>query len=138
MKNNLKDITNYIKVKITEVGFADPQGLQGILVLTAKDGRNIPITAFSGEVAQHIKRFINGDRTSLPTIYKLVEELAEYNYMLLTKIEIYNKDNLLRANIHFKIRDKEIVLNHYRASDSIALAAFYDSDILIDEIMLKN
>ena len=93
MKNILKDITKYIKVKITEVGFVDPQGLQGILILTAKDGRNIPITAFSGEVAQHIKRFINGDRTSLPTIYKLVEELAEYNYMLLTKIEIYNKES---------------------------------------------
>ena len=85
MKNNLKDITNYIKVEITEVGFADPQGLQGILILTAKDGRTIPITAFSGEVAQHIKRFINGDRTSLPTIYKLVEELAEYTNAITQK-----------------------------------------------------
>ena len=127
----------YIKAKIESVGLVDPNGLQGVVILSSENGNRLPISAFSGEVAQHIKRFIDGDRTSLPTIYKMIEELSEYQSLLLTKIEIYGRESVLRANIYFKGREKDLILRNYRASDAIALAAFYDTDIMIQEEILS-
>ena len=129
----------HVKARVSSVGFADPNGLQGVVVLTTDDGRKLPMSAFSGEVAQHIKRFIEGDRTSIPTIYKMVEEIAEAQSLLLTKVEVYGREGVLRANLHFYGREKNLTLKNYRASDSIALAVFYDVDIMLkDEILNKE
>ena len=61
----------FIKVKVSEVGFTDLSRLQGVLLLETEDGKIFPMSSFSGEVAEHIERFKNGDRTSVPTIYKM-------------------------------------------------------------------
>ncbi|MFN3622214.1 MAG: hypothetical protein ACK4TI_04905, partial [Nitrososphaerales archaeon] len=79
----------YVYVKVTKVGFADPEGAQGILVLTAEDGRSFPMSAFSGEVADYIARFQKGDRISVPSIYKMIAEIADIQSIFLTEIEVY-------------------------------------------------
>ena len=85
----MRDNDDSVKVKVSKVGFADPNGLQGVVVLTADDGRNFPISAFSGEVAQHIGRFIDGDRTSRRALDKLVWSKRKYEGI---HIETLRKD----------------------------------------------
>ena len=66
--------SDYADVKITYVGFVDPYGVEGILVLRSDDGKEFHMRAFSGEVARHITNFIEGQRDSIPTIYNMIEE----------------------------------------------------------------
>ena len=119
----------YVTISVTEAGFADPTGSQGLLILTAEDGRSFPMSAFSGEVADFIGRFQRGDRTSTPSVYKLISELADSQSLFLTMVEVYERGGVLRADLYFEGRNGELVLRNYRASDSIALATFYDVPI---------
>lgn len=121
----------YISARISQVGHADKLGLEGVLVLLSNDGREFPMRAFSGEVAQHISRFQNGDKVSIPTIYNMVEEIAVLQDLLLVEVRVYQSGSVLRANLYFKKRDGELVLRNYRASDAIALAAYYDVPIRV-------
>lgn len=121
----------YVYVRVTKVGFADPEGSQGILVLTAEDGRSFPMSAFSGEVADYIARFQKGDRISVPSIYKMIAEIADIQSLFLTEVEVYERGNVLRADLYFRCRNGGFVLRNYRASDSIALATYYDVPIKI-------
>lgn len=125
------DEEEYISARISQVGHADNMGLEGIVVLISQDGREFPMRAFSGEVAQHISRFQNGDKVSIPTIYNLVEEIAVLQDLLLVEVRVYQSGSVLRANLYFKKRDAELVLRNYRASDAIALAAYYDVPIKV-------
>jgi hypothetical protein len=125
------DEEEYISARISQVGHADNMGLEGIVVLISQDGREFPMRAFSGEVAQHISRFQNGDKVSIPTIYNLVEEIAVLQDLLLVEVRVYQSGSVLRANLCFKKRDAELVLRNYRASDAIALAAYYDVPIKV-------
>lgn len=125
------DDEDYIYARISQVGHLDKVGVEGVLVLLSLDGREFPMRAFSGEVAQHISRFKNGDKTAIPTIYNLVEEIAVMQDLLLLKVKVYQSGSVLRANLYFKKRDGELVLRNYRASDAIALAAYYDAPILV-------
>ncbi len=129
---------DYITAKISYVGSADPYGLEGVLVLKSDDGREFHMRAFSGEVAAHIARFQAGDKQSIPTVYNLIEELAELKNLLLTEVRVYQSGSTLRANLYFKDKDGEIVLRNYRASDSIALAAYYDISIKVRNNMFNN
>jgi len=45
---------------------------------------------------------------------------------------------VLRANLYFKTRDDEMVLRNYRASDSIALAAYYDIPIKVRKNLFEE
>ena len=128
----------YLPMRVAEVGYADQYGLQGVVVLAAPDGKKFPISAFSGEVADHIKRFVEGDRTSIPTIYKMLEELAETQAMYLEYVQIYPKSNVLRANLVFRGKESTLELRNYRASDSIALAAYYDAPITIRKDLVER
>ncbi len=119
----------YVYVKVTKVGFADPEGAEGVLVLTAEDGRSFPMSAFSGEVAEYIARFQRGDRVSVPSVYKMIAELADTQSIFLTEVEVYERGNVLRADLYFSCRGGSLVLRNYRASDSIALATYYDAPI---------
>ena len=83
------------------------------------------------EVARHISRFQEGDKNTIPTIYNLVEEIAVMQDLLLTEVKVYQSGSVLRANLYFKRRKEYLVLRNYRASDSIALAAYYDVPIKI-------
>ena len=125
------DDEDYIYARISQVGHLDKVGVEGVLVLLSLDGREFPMRAFSGEVAQHISRFKNGDKTTIPTIYNLVEEIAVMQDLLLLKVKVYQSGSVLRANLYFKKREGELVLRNYRASDAIALAAYYDAPILV-------
>jgi len=121
----------YILARISYVGFVDQLGLEGVVVLKSNEGKEFPMRAFSGEVARHISRFQEGDKGSIPTIYNLVEEIAVMQDLLLVKVHVYQSGSVLRANLYFKSKKGEIVLRNYRASDSIALASYYDIPIKV-------
>jgi bifunctional DNase/RNase len=128
----------YVLVKISYVGFADQLGLEGIVILKTFEGTEFPMRAFSGEVARHISRFQEGDKNTIPTIYNLVEEIAVMQDLLLTEVKVYQSGSVLRANLYFKGRKDYLVLRNYRASDSIALAAYYDVPIKIRKNLFEE
>jgi len=129
--------SDYIDAKITYVGFVDPYGVEGILVLRSDDGKEFHMRAFSGEVARYITSFIEGQRDSIPTIYNMIEEVAEHNELLLVRIKVYESGSVLRANLYFTGKT-ELVMRNYRASDAIALASFYNIPILVRKNLLKE
>ena len=131
------DGEEYISARIGQVGHADKLGLEGVLVLLSSDGREFPMRAFSGEVAQHISRFQNGDKGSIPTIYNMVEEIAVLQDLLLVEVRVYQSGSVLRANLYFKKRGEELVFRNYRASDAIALAAYYDAPIKVRKSLFE-
>lgn len=137
MKINEIQDSDYVDVKITYVGFVDPYGVEGILVLRAEDGKEFHMRAFSGEVARHITNFVEGQRDSIPTIYNMIEEIAEQNEIFLVRIKVYESGSVLRANLYFTGKT-EMVMRNYRASDAIALATFYNIPILVRKNLLKE
>ena len=137
MKINEIQDSDYVEGKITYVGFVDPYGVEGILILRADDGKEFHMRAFSGEVARHITNFIDGHRDSIPTIYNMIEEVAELNGLLLVRIKIYESGSVLRSNLYFTGKT-ELVMRNYRASDAVALAAFYNIPILVRKNLLKE
>src|ERR1044072_7104793 len=116
----------FVTASISFIGFVDKLGLEGLLTLKSDDGREFPIRAFSGEVARHILRFKEGDKSTIPTIYNLIEDISSLLDLLLMEVRIYRNGPVLRSNLYFKTRKEVITLRNYRASDSIALAAFFD------------
>lgn len=139
MSSNLPiDEDEYIVAKISYVGFADQLGLEGIVILKTFDGKEFPMRAFSGEVARHISRFQEGDKNTIPTIYNLVEELAVSQDLLLLEVRVYQSGSVLRANLYFKNRNENFILRNYRASDAIALAAFYDIPIRVRKNLFEE
>jgi bifunctional DNase/RNase len=128
----------YIPARISYVGFVDNVELQGFVVLKSEDGKEFPMSAFSGEVAKHISRFLAGDKGSIPTIYNLVEEIAVIQDLLLVEVHVYQSGSVLRANLYFKNKGGELVLRNYRASDSIALAAYYDIPIKVRKNLFEE
>ena len=125
-------------MKISHVGWVDHLGLEGIVILKTFDGKEFPMRAFSGEVARHISRFQEGDKNTIPTIYNLVEEIAVMQDLLLMEVRVYQSGSVLRANLYFKSRKEYLVLRNYRASDSIALAAYYDAPIKIRKNLFEE
>ncbi len=129
----------YIPARISYVGFVDQVGLEGVVILKSEDGKEFPMRAFSGEVARHISRFQEGDKGSIPTIYNLVEEIAVMQDLLLVEVHVYQSGSVLRANLYFKSKKEgELVLRNYRASDSIALAAYYDITIKVRKNLFEE
>ena len=137
MKINEVQDSDYEDAKITYVGFVDPYGVEGILILRSDDGKEFHMRAFSGEVARHVTSFIDGHRDSIPTIYNMIEEIAELNELLLVKIKVYESGSVLRANLYFTGKT-DLVMRNYRASDAIALASFYNVPILVRKSLLKE
>lgn len=128
---------DYDVVKLTYVGFVDPYAVEGMIVLTADNGKEFHMRAFSGEVARHISSFIEDKQNSVPSIYKMVEEICEENELVLVKVKIYESGEVLRANLYLTGK-KDIVLKNYRASDGLALATFYKIPILVRKNLLKE
>ena len=134
-----KESEDYVQARISYIGFVDQVGLEGFIILKADDGKEFPMRAFSGEVARHISRFQEGDKGSIPTIYNMVEEIAVMQDLLLTEVRVYQSGSMLRSNLYFKSRkENEIVLRNYRASDSIALAAYYDIPIKVRKNLFEE
>lgn len=128
---------DYDVVKLTYVGFVDPYAVEGMIILTSDNGKEFHMRAFSGEVARHISSFIEEKQNSVPTIYKMVEEICEENELVLVKVKIYESGEVLRANLYLTGK-KDIVLKNYRASDGLALATFYKIPILVRKNLLKE
>jgi bifunctional DNase/RNase len=128
---------DYESVKIDYVGFVDPYAVEGMVVLKAADGKEFHMRAFSGEVARHISSFNDSTRDAVPSIYKMIEEICEENEMFLVKVKIYESGEVLRANLYFTGK-KDMVLRNYRASDAMALGAFYNIPILVRKNLLKE
>ena len=128
----------YLPVRLENVGLVDAGGLEGIVILTAlaDERRKLYVRAFSGEVATHIERFSRGDRSSIPSVYNLVEDLAERDGLHLASVKVYSSNTVLRSDIVFDGRGKQTVLQGYRASDCVALATLYDAPILVQASLL--
>ncbi|HJN20594.1 MAG TPA: bifunctional nuclease domain-containing protein [Candidatus Nitrosopelagicus sp.] len=127
---------DYELVRITDLGFVDDYGIEGLLLLKADDGREFHMHAFSGEVARHISNFM-GEQQPIPTIYKMLEEICEENGIFLVKVKIYESGEALRANLYFTGK-KDMVLRNYRASDAVALAVYYKIPILVRNNLLQE
>ncbi len=137
MKIDQAQEPDYESVNIDYVGFVDPYAVEGMLVLKSRDGREFHMRAFSGEVARHIASFIEKNSDSIPSIYKMIEDICEHNELFLVKVKIYESGEVLRANLYFTGK-KDLVLRSYRASDAMALAAYYKIPILVRKNLLKE
>jgi len=129
--------SDYTETKISYVGFVDPYGVEGLVILRSDDGKEFHMRAFSGEVARHITNFIEGERDTIPTIYNMIEEISELNELVLVRIKVYESGSVLRANLYFTGK-QDFVMRNYRASDAIALASFYNIPILVRKTLLKE
>ena len=127
---------DYETVRIDKVGLVPPYGL-GALILKSEGGKEFSMSAFSGEVAKHIASFMDENQEQVPTIYNLVENICEESELLLVKVKVYQSGDALRANLYFTGK-KDIVLRNFRASDAIALAAYYSIPIQIRKSLLKQ
>jgi len=130
--------TDYVTVKVAEVGFADTNGLEGVVWLKAGDEKSFTMRAFSGETAMHMQRFVRGDRSSIPSLFNMLEDFAEKAGVHLAGVEVYPSGQVLRADLQFIGRAKELLMRGYRASDSIALALFYDAPIMLHRSLLES
>src|ERR1700752_3109425 len=130
-------VTDFVVVKVAEVGFADEDGLEGLVLLKAPTEESFTMRAFSGETAMHMSRFDKGDRSSIPSVYNIIEEFAEKEGLHLAGIEVYPSGNVLRSDLQFVGKAKEMLLRGYRASDAIAIALFYDAPILLHRSLLE-
>lgn len=131
---------DYVPVRLGTIGFLDEGGLEGIVSLNslADERDKLVMRAFSGEVATHMARFVKGDRSSIPSIYNIVEELAERGGLQIVNVQIYGSGSLLRGDINIRGHEKSFALQGYRASDCVALAAFYDAPILVEATLLRR
>ena len=137
MKIDEPQDSDYVETKISYVGFVDPYGVEGLVILHSDDGKEFHMRAFSGEVARHITNFIEGERGTIPTIYNMIEEISELNELVLVRIKVYESGSVLRANLYFTGKH-DFVMRNYRASDAIALASFYNIPILVRKTLLKE
>ncbi len=128
---------DYESVTIDYVGFVDPYAVEGMVILKSDGGKEFHIRAFSGEVARYISSFGETEGEQTPSIYKMVGEICEENELVLVKIKIYEIGKVLRANLYFTGK-KDLVLRNYRASDAVALGAYYKIPILVRKNLLKN
>jgi len=128
---------DYESVKIDYIGFVDPYAVEGMVVLKTTEGKEFHMRAFSGEVAKHISSFSENSEDYIPSIYKMIEEICEESELFLVKVKIYESGEVLRANLYFTGK-KDVVLRNYRASDALALGAFYKIPILVRKNLLKT
>ena len=128
---------DYDSVKIDYVGFVDPYAVEGMVVMKADNGKEFHMRAFSGEVAKHISSFNDTEGEPAPSIYRMIEEICEQNEITLVKVKIYGSGDVLRANLYFTGK-KDLVLRNYRASDAMALGAYYKIPILVRKKLLKE
>jgi len=128
---------DYDSVTIGYVGFVDPYAVEGMVILKADNGKEFHMRAFSGEVAKHISSFDDTEGEQAPSIYRMIEEICEQNELTLVKVKIYESGDVLRANLYFTGK-KDLVLRNHRASDAMALAAYYKIPLLVRKKLLKE
>ena len=53
-------------------------------------------------------------------------------------IEVYSVGEVVRADMQFLGRGKDVMLGGYRASDAIALSLLYDAPIMLHRSLLES
>ena len=134
--NEVQD-PDYEVVTISNLGFVDPYGNEGLIVFKSDENKEFHMRAFSGEVSRHIASFMDGDHDTVPTIYKMLEDVCEQNEQVLVKVKIYDSGDALRANLYLTGK-KDMVLRNYRASDAVALSVYYNIPILVRKTLLQD
>ncbi len=126
----------YVKSKVYACAITS----QGpVMVLLSKDDRMMQMNNFSPEIANYIEMFKSDNRGNKYTWCGMFAELIDNTTgMELKEIKIYPKGDILRANLYFEGREKSLILSDYRASESIALAMYYDAPIKVREDLLHN
>ena len=137
LKINEDQDLDYEVVKIVNLGFVDPYGNEGLIVFKSDENKEFHMSAFSGEVSRHIASFMDGDHDTVPTIYKMLEDVCEQNEQVLVKVKIYDSGDALRANLYLTGK-KDMVLRNYRASDAVALSVYYNIPILVRKTLLQD
>ena len=137
LKINEDQDLDYEVVKIANLGFVDPYGNEGLIVFKSDENKEFHMRAFSGEVSRHIASFMDGDHDTVPTIYKMLEDVCEQNEQVLVKVKIYDSGDALRANLYLTGK-KDMVLRNYRASDAVALSVYYNIPILVRKTLLQD
>ena len=137
LKINQDQDLDYEVVKIVNLGFVDPYGNEGLVVFKSDENKEFHMRAFSGEVSRHIASFMDGDHDTVPTIYKMLEDICEQNEQVLVKVKIYDSGDALRANLYLTGK-KDMVLRNYRASDAVALSVYYNIPILVRKTLLQD
>ena len=137
LKINEDQVLDYEVVKIVNLGFVDPYGNEGLIVFKSDENKEFHMRAFSGEVSRHIASFMDGDHDTVPTIYKMLEDVCEQNEQVLVKVKIYDSGDALRANLYLTGK-KDMVLRNYRASDAVALSVYYNIPILVRKTLLQD
>ena len=128
----------FARVRVSKVGLTDESGTEGVLWLRSEEGKAFAMRSFSGESAMHMERFSRGDRSSIPSVFNMVEEIADKEGLHLAGVKVYPVGDVLRADMQFVGRGKDVSLDGYRASDAIALALLYDSPILLHRSLLES
>ena len=137
LKINQDQDLDYEVVKIVNLGFVDPYGNEGLVVFKSDENKEFHMRAFSGEVSRHIASFMDGDHDTVPTIYKMLEDICEQNEQVLVKVKIYDSGDALRANLYLTGK-KDLILRNYRASDAVALSVYYNIPILVRKTLLQD
>ncbi|MCE9651798.1 MAG: DUF151 domain-containing protein [Nitrosarchaeum sp.] len=124
----------------SEVVIIDNVGItnlgMGAVILKTSNGKEFPITSFSVDVAKNISDFKEGNRNDIPSVYAMIEQICEESGLILVKVRIYDSGEALRANLYFTGK-KDLILRNQKASDAIALAAYYGIPILIKKSILE-
>lgn len=128
----------FTRVRVSQVGFTDESESEGLVWLKSDEGKTFAMRAFSGESALHMERFSHGDRSSIPSVFNMVEELADNEGLHLSCVNVYPAGEVLRADMQFLGRGKDVFLGGYRASDAIALALLYDAPIMLHSSLLES
>ncbi len=105
--------SDFTRVKVAEVGFTDESGAEGLVLLKSDAGRAFAMRAFSGESAMHMQRFSRGDRSSIPSVFNMIEELADNEGLHLSGVEVYPAGDVLRADMQFLGKGKDRLLGGY-------------------------
>ena len=137
MKIDESQNPDYEVVVISNLGFVDPYGNEGLVILRSADNKEFHMRAFSGEVSRHIANFLDGNHETVPTIYKMIEDICEANELLLVNVKIYESGDALRANLYLTGK-KDLILRNYRASDAVALAVYYNIPIMVRKTLLQD
>lgn len=141
----------YTPVRVSGVGFVDRRRIGGLVVFESDDGKQFPMTAFTGEVARIIGEHAGEDRScgeDLPTVYRLVERICSLRGMEIERVRIYESGQVMRANLYLAASGEGgagggkdgggMVLRNYRASDATVLATLYDAPILISHSLVEK
>ncbi len=124
--------SGFVNVEVTQVGFADEDGAEGLIWMKSEDMRMFAMRAFSGR-GGHAHEEVH--RTATARRYRPSSTSSRSSPRgrgcTWQGVEVYPAGEALRADMQFMGKGKDLLLRGYRASDGIAMALFYDAPIML-------